>query len=45
LEYIEASEGALKEDLNELDCDAIKSFTATVQQIVVAARRAQEKIR
>lgn len=45
LEYIEASEGALKENLNELDCDAIKSFTATVQQIVVAARRAQERIR
>jgi hypothetical protein len=45
LEYIEASEGALKEDLNDLDCDAIKSFTATVQQIVIAARRAQEKMR
>lgn len=45
LKYIEASEGALKEDLNDLDCDAIKSFTATVQQIVIAARRAQEKMR
>ncbi|MEE3170291.1 MAG: hypothetical protein VX324_09195, partial [Pseudomonadota bacterium] len=44
LEYIEASEGALEQDLNELDCDAIESFTATVQEIVVAARRAQEKI-
>ena len=45
LAYIEASEGALDEDLNELDCGAIKSFTTTVQQIVVAARRAQEKMR
>jgi hypothetical protein len=45
LEYIEASEGALAEDLDELDCDAIQSFTATVQQIVIAARRAQERMR
>ncbi|WP_166253932.1 hypothetical protein [Marinobacter salicampi] len=45
LEYIEASEGALDEDLNDLDCGAIKSFTATVQQIVIAARRAQERMR
>ncbi|MBS8239804.1 hypothetical protein DYI22_04730 [Marinobacter lipolyticus] len=45
LKYIEASEGTLDEDLNELDCDAIKSFTDTVQQIVIAARRAQERMR
>ncbi|MDG5499753.1 hypothetical protein [Marinobacter sp. BGYM27] len=45
LEYIEASESALKEDLDALDCDAIQSFTATVQQIMIAAQRAMEKMR
>lgn len=45
LEYIEATESALEEDLNELDCGAIKSFTDNVQQIVIAARRAQERMR
>ncbi len=45
LKYIEASEGALEEDLDELDCEAIKSFTANVQQIFLAARRAQERMR
>ncbi len=45
LKYIEASEGALEGDLDELDCEAIKSFTTNVQQIFVAARRAQERMR
>ncbi|EDM46809.1 hypothetical protein MDG893_09055 [Marinobacter algicola DG893] len=45
LKYLEASEGALEMDLDELDCEAIKSFTANVQQIFLAARRAQERMR
>lgn len=44
LKYIEASESALEEDLDDLDCDATRSFTATIQQIMIHARRAREKM-
>ncbi|MBY6194572.1 hypothetical protein KUV78_12295 [Marinobacter hydrocarbonoclasticus] len=45
LKYIEASEDALEEDLDELDCEEIESFTATIRQISIAARRAQGRMR
>lgn len=45
LKYIEASESALEDDLDDLDCDATRSFTATIQKIMTHARRAREKMR
>ncbi len=45
LKYIEASESALEDDLDDLDCDATRSLTATIQQIMMHARRAREKMR
>lgn len=43
--YISASENALEGDLDKLDCNAIRSFTADVQQIMIVAQRAVEKMR
>lgn len=45
LEYIEASEGVLEQDLDDIDCDAIQSFTTTVQRIMIEMKRASEKMR
>lgn len=43
--YMEASESALEGDLDKVDCNVIRAFTAEVQQIMIMERRAAEKMR